>query len=224
MNPFLYFGLLLAILFFLSKTVTTSLGVLIHGVTKSRKLTIGILAFIFLPGTVVHEFAHATVAELLRVYVGRITLLPKVEGDSIQLGSVQIAQSDPFRRFLIGTAPLIVGIGLIFLTFGLFDKLSISGFWPSVALFYILFQIGNTMFSSKRDMEGALELCIALILVFGFLHLVGLDGFFKWIVTLANNLNELFKTASDLLIKIVLIDLLVICTAKILNWPIKLSK
>lgn len=217
MSPLLSFILLLVFLFLLSKAVSKSLGLLIYRLTGSKKLTIGSLAFIFLPGTVVHEFAHAAVAQGLGVHVGEIKLLPEIEDDGIKLGSVQVANCDPFRHFLIGVAPLIVGFVLVLLSIAIYAQLGLSGFWPALLLFYILFQIGNTMFSSDRDMEGAIELLIAVVLVFGFLHLVGLKGIFGGILQAGVKLEPFFKMASSVLLKIVVIDLVVIVAARLLN-------
>ncbi|MDP2632406.1 MAG: hypothetical protein Q8P25_01655 [Candidatus Curtissbacteria bacterium] len=214
MTPVVFLFLLLA-LFILSKKVAQGIGSLIFRISGSKKATVGILAFIFLPGTVIHEFAHAAVAQGLGVYVGEIEFTPTFEGDSVKLGSVQVAQSDPFRQFLIGAAPLIIGFVLIFLTFALYDKFQISGFWPQVLLFYILFEIGNTMFSSKRDMEGALELFAAVTLVLGFVYLLGFRQIFDAVLPLLKNLDSVFKMASDSLVKIIIIDVIIIASSRL---------
>lgn len=215
MNPLVSFLLLLGLLFLISKIVSQSLGLLIYKLTSSKKLTIGLIAFIFLPGTIVHEFAHAAIAQILGVHVGEIELMPEVEGRHVRLGSAQIAHTDPFRNFLIGVAPFIVGMALISLTIAIYAKLEISGFWPTLLLFYILFQTGNTMFSSKKDMEGAMSLLIALVIVSGLLYLLGLKQIFSAVLSLSNNLEPFFKTATDSLLKIIAADLIVIVTSRL---------
>lgn len=209
------------LLFSLSKIITQRLGLLIYRLTKNRNLTIGLLSVIFLPGTTIHEFAHATMAQILGVHVGEIELTPKIEGRNIRLGSVQTASTDPFRNFLIGAAPIIIGLSLILITIAIYAQLSISGFWTQVLLFYILFQIGNTMFSSSRDMEGAMALIIALAFLAGILYIVGLKSVFAEIINLSNRLQPFFKMTTDSLIKIIILDLVVIFIARVLTSEAK---
>src|SRR5580704_5390415 len=101
----LYFSLFfieLVVLFLLSRNLTRVLSHFFYQLTKNKTFTISALAFLFFPGTVIHELAHALFAGLLGVHVGEIEFMPKIEGDKVKLGSVQIAQTDPIRRFLIG--------------------------------------------------------------------------------------------------------------------------
>lgn len=210
MNPFYSFLLLLLLLFLLSGIVSSNIGLLVYKITHSRPAAIGTLAVIFLPGTIIHEFAHAAIAQMLGVYVGDMKLMPEVEGKRVKLGSVQVGQSDPFRSFLIGSAPLIVGLALIFTILAIFARLNFSGLWPTLILSYTLFQIGNTMFSSKRDMEGALGLFIALSLVFLAIYLSGTKQFFTRIISQGTALEPFFKMGTASLLKIVVIDFVVI--------------
>ncbi|HSX19484.1 MAG TPA: hypothetical protein VLE91_05150 [Candidatus Saccharimonadales bacterium] len=221
MSPALIFVILLTFLFLLSNITSQSLGLLTYSLTKSKKAAVLTLAAIFLPGTVVHEFAHAAVAQGLGIYVGEIDLIPKVEGQHIKLGSVQVAQTDPIRHFLIGIAPLIIGFLIIFTTIGIYSKFELTGFLASAILFYILFQIGNTMFSSKRDMEGTIELAIAITLVLGFLYIIGIKQIFSFAISASSHLLPFFKMSNQLLLKIIVIDLVVIGIAKLFNKPIK---
>ena len=221
MNPFFYFVLLLLALFILSTAVAQSIGSLVKTLTGSSKLTVATLAVIFLPGTIVHEFAHAAVAQGMGVAVGEMKLLPEVEGKYIKMGSVQVGQSDPFRNFLIGIAPLIVGFVIILLSFKIFDVLGLSGLWPNVVLFYILFQIGNTMFSSKRDMEGAVELFAAIFLFCILLYVLGFKSVFATFFEWSRNLDPFFKLASASLLKIVALDIVVVLLARLLITPLR---
>lgn len=218
MNPILVFLSLLFFLFLLSRTVSQSLGQLILKITKSKNFTISALAFTFLPGTIIHEFSHAAVAQGLGVYVGEIDLTPKIEGNHhIKLGSVQVAQCDPLRRFLIGTAPLIVGILLIVIAITISKKLEIESFWPKAVLFYLLFQIGNTMFSSKKDIEGAMELIIAVLLVFAFLYLIGFNQVPNQLIQLSTKLEPFVTLAKSPLQTIIALDIVVIVISKLIT-------
>lgn len=168
----LFFGELL-FLFFLSRTVTRSLSFLLYRLTRSKKITIHLLAFLFFPGTAVHELAHAITAGVLGVRVGTIEFVPVIEGDHVKLGSVQVAQTDFFRRFLIGAAPFFWGTAIILgLLYFMVSNDLLHNALMILFVGYIVFEIGNTMFSSRKDMEGALELFITLtclIIIFYFL-------------------------------------------------------
>lgn len=149
------------------------LSALFFRVTKNKSWTVNLMALLFFPGTIIHELSHFLMSALLFVPVGHIDLWPKLEGDSVKLGSVQIAQTDIFRRFIIGAAPFLFGIafllGILFLgvNMNLFKET-----WFIILMIYLAFEIGNTMFSSKKDMEGALELfgvILFFVVVFYFL-------------------------------------------------------
>lgn len=217
------FFLILVFIFMISKVLTQQLGAFLFRVSNDHGLTIKIMAFLFLPGTVIHEFSHAAVAQILGVYVGEINLMPKIDGREIKLGTVQIAETDPFRRFLIGVAPLIVGVTLLFLSLAIFQKFGAgSAWWWSVVFYYFVFQVGNSMFSSKKDMEGALELGAALLIAAGILYLVGLRfSVLNVVENLANNLSGLFKFGNGVMLKVVALDLAIIVVFKVGNSLIK---
>jgi hypothetical protein len=159
----------LAILFILSKEVQRKLSTFFYQITRSTKATIYLMALLFFPGTIIHELAHFIMAGILFVPVHHIEFIPKLEGDYVKLGSVTMARRDPFRRFFVGIAPIIVGVSLMLgIIFYTLQNNLYTQWWIFLFIAYIVFEIGNTMFSSKKDMEGALELLIAV----GFLSLV----------------------------------------------------
>lgn len=148
----------LFLLFFLSKTLTASLTLFLYKTTRSKRITIYLLAILFFPGTLLHEIAHAVIAKLLFVSVYHMEFFPKLEGDSVKLGSVGIAKTDPIRRLFIGMAPFFLGTSILLTTLALAEKNHLFGnTYIAIAIFYLVFEIGNTMFSSKKDLEGALE-------------------------------------------------------------------
>ncbi len=123
-----------------------------------RKLGIWFFSILFLPGTFFHEISHFLTALFLLVPVGNIELLPeKIEG-GLKMGSVPIGKTDPVRRALVGIAPVVFGLCIIFVT----TTLSI----PIWAHAYIAFEVGNTMFSSKKDLEGSWILLLLIPLIF----------------------------------------------------------
>lgn len=125
------------------------------------------LALLYFPGTVLHEMSHYIAAKLLFVRTGKISLRPKFYDDGLELGHIEIAHTDFVRRFIIGIAPLVVGILTILgITYLL---ISISFVWWQYILFaYAIITIVNTMSLSKSDLVGAwkIVLVLALALVF----------------------------------------------------------
>ena len=159
------FILELVLLFFLSKKLVNSLAQLFYQLNFSHKTVVHILAILFLPGTIIHELAHLLVAGVIFIPVGELNVLPQIEGEQVKLGSVQIGKSDPFRRMIVGVAPVFVGILSIL---GILYFLQIGNnfvWWYVLLSLYLVFEIGNTMFSSDKDLEGVIGFFIAILLV-----------------------------------------------------------
>jgi hypothetical protein len=169
------FVLELFLLYFLSHNVSVLFSRFFYRLTRNKNLTVNLLALLFLPGTILHEIAHWTTAKTLFVPVGKISLLPKMETGGVILGSVSMGKTDPVRRLLIGTAPVFFGVGIIVgaLYFASKNNL-LNNYWSILLLAYIVFEIGNTMFSSKKDMEGTIGLLLVVILLGGICYLLGL--------------------------------------------------
>lgn len=180
----------LLILFFLSRLITRALSRLIH--TKTRKLshTVTVFSFLLLPGTFLHELAHYVSAHILGVKTFEFVLLPKLEGESVRLGSVSMEKSDIVRRAIIGVAPLLIGLGGIFFCFWLISTQPAYVFWQVALAVIFTFQISNTMFPSKADMKGSaplfvLVVCLIIAVFFlakgsmGEVYRFGSEAFFK---------------------------------------------
>ncbi len=155
----------------IQKQTTRSMYLLFFLVTKSRSVAIHLYALLMLPGTIFHELSHWLVAEILQVPTGKFDYMPRSEGNSIRMGSIQIGNVDPFRRTVIGLAPVITGVILLIVITSFFPTLG-SSYSPisaqlflnllytvsirNLALLYLVFTISNTMFSSKKDLEAAI--------------------------------------------------------------------
>ncbi|MBI2028659.1 MAG: hypothetical protein HYT07_03545 [Candidatus Levybacteria bacterium] len=200
----------IALLFFLSRAVSQAL---------SRFLSIQILSFIFLPGVIIHELSHMLVASVLFVRVGDMEFSPKITEGKLKLGSVAIAKTDPVRRAIIGFAPVFTGVliilGIIYFfsnSFLLFQENQIyMTVFMVLAIIYILFAISNTMFSSRSDMEGTLELIIVFLVIFAVLYFLG----FRVPVSFLEYLNtpgivKLFKEACLFLSAPIAIDFVIL--------------
>lgn len=207
-------------LYLFSKLLIQSLGRLFLTLTGSHTKMVHLLALLFLPGTFVHESAHAFVATITLVTVHDFHLFPKVEENGIRLGSVEISRSDPFRRALIGVAPIIMGvISLLTITWLVEYKIPVawSSWWIYLLLSYATFVISNTMFSSKKDIEGAILTIVLLIcLVAALLILKFNQPFILFGDFLNNHAQFLFKLNIYLLVPI-LIDLIIFSLFKLLK-------
>lgn len=205
MSPYsIAFFVLFFLLFYSSQLVTKSLTLLFHGIFNNQLLSIRLLAFLFFPGVVIHEFAHALMAHLLFVPVGKMEFLPVMDGDHVKLGSVQVGKADPVRRMLIGIAPIIAGLGLLGVFLYYFMPRDIDALlkasWRVVVLCYGVFIISNTMFSSRKDLEGMplLLLLICVLVIIGYFLGIRIPGSF---ITYLNSqpVTELFGMGSILL-------------------------
>lgn len=158
--------------------MSKNLFLLFYLFSRSRETSIEILTWAFLPGTIIHELSHLFLAELLRVKTGSLTFKPEIrENGEVRAGGLKIAKTDPLRHFLIGLAPTLTGLSLIFALahFYLFSRFKIffDLTTPQLGLLflacYFVFQLSNTMFSSKKDLETALfPLLIVSLLVTAF--------------------------------------------------------
>ena len=206
---FLFF-LEISILFFLSKAISFTL---------SRFLSIPVLSLLFFPGVVVHELSHMLVASILFVRVGDVEFKPKVIDNALKLGSVEIGKTDPIRRAIIGFAPVGVGISLI-LGIVYFVSGNLPYFWENqifisiiivLGILYLLFVISNTMFSSKADMEGTLELLIIALIIIIALYLIG-PRFPEFIIKFLSSkeIVGIVQKSSIFLIAPIVVDLVIL--------------
>lgn len=223
----LYFLLFLSeliLLFFLSKKLINSLARIIYKFTRSHKVVVHTLAVLFLPGTIVHELAHLLFAGVMLVPIGELTVVPEIEEESVKLGNVQIGHSDSLRRAIVGMAPVLLGMVLIFSIFVLV-KIGISPWWQVLLALYFLFQIGNTMFSSKKDIEGSILFLILTIILTATIALILYfltPSIWESLWVNINKINfdfsiDFFKQASVYLIIPLVLDFLIITATSFLK-------
>lgn len=178
-----------------------------------------LMAILFLPGTIIHEFSHAVMAKLLFVHVGKMELMPELTGESLKLGSVEVGKTDIFRNFFIGIAPFIVGTSIVLsILFYIFSKNLIGLNIFTFCSLLITFIISNTMYSSKKDMEGAIEFFAAIVVPLIILYFLGVRipgqaiQYFQ-----SSQIEFFFKTASLFLGVPIILDIAIILFAKIIT-------
>lgn len=218
---FAAFILEIILLFFLSKRLIRALSISLFRITRNHTAVIHTLAIIFLPGTIIHELAHLLVAGIMLVPVGEISVLPEIEGDGVKLGSVQIGKVDPFRLTVIGVAPVLVGMSAI-LGILYFAQISSHSVWWQIVLgLYLIFEISNTMFSSKKDIIGTIGFVVAVLVL--FIAILAVLYFWRplilqniWIYLNSQNLepiSKFFKLSSLYLLVPLVLDFLIILLA-----------
>lgn len=168
----LLFFLQIFIVSLVSKNIYESLFIITRKLFGGRDLSVYIVSFIFLPGTLIHEMSHVMTTLLVGGRVGRINLWPQIEHDHIKLGTAEVEVMDPFRNSLVGVSPLIIGSALIVYLSSVFQNQTIE---IQILIGYVIFQISNSMFLSPSDIKEFkylfLIFIIILILVFIYFYL-----------------------------------------------------
>lgn len=226
----------LVLLFFISRHVSQLIYGLFLLIFRHRSVAISLTSVLFFPGTVVHELAHLFTAEVLGVHTGKLSLVPEnLEEEEIQAGSVQIARTDPFRRYAIGFAPLLVGIIVIaaisyFLRSLLARQqgVSLQDALISIVGYYLLFIISNSMFSSKEDLKGFIAFAIAIFLLVAAGYIAGIRiGLTGTILEFINRILDTLVKSTGLVLAIngvllLILRILLYISGKIFRRKIKL--
>lgn len=114
------------------------------------------------PGTLVHEVAHLLVAVVLGVKVGKVSLFPRVDGNHVKFGFVQVAKVDPIRNFMVSFAPVVLGLiinsmlGYVLVYRFILNDIKVNGWlwWVLVVLIvYVMFVVNVQMWPSHSDIR-----------------------------------------------------------------------
>ncbi len=199
----LYLGAEFILLFALSRALTKKLFQFFFLLFRGKSIAIMLVSLLHFPGTVVHELAHLFTAAVLGVPVGKLNLIPEpIRGERIEMGSVMIGKTDPFRRYAIGLAPVFAGILILSALSAFFPQLINKSihtdnlpFWQNLSVYllilvsYLVYAISNSMFSSKEDLEGFVPFALALVVIIGALYFIGIRiGFPDALIGFANTI------------------------------------
>ncbi len=195
------------ILLFLARQNINLIQGLLATKIKSQEFIIRFLFILLLPGVIIHELSHLLFAGILFVPVGEMELFPRIQEKNVRLGSVQVGQTDPIRRMIIGVAPIIVGfpivIGLVSLIpkVGSFGNFYLSAFLIFLAI-YLIFTVTATLFSSRKDLEGTLELILVFIILGVIFYAIGFRAPLFWLFDFIQKPSTIsfFKNLSILLL------------------------
>lgn len=194
--PLLFFELFF--IFITSRYIFQAFFSLFYKLSKSQKFSFSALSFIFFPGTFLHEFSHLLSAEVLRVPVHGIEFVPEYRNGNLKMGSVKIQKTDAVRSLLIGAAPFFTGVGVLTIFLWLiYSYVKVSdvfssflSFGAAVICIYLLFVITNTMFSSKKDMDGIYIFIILIVSIIFVSYMLGLHPDRILLTVLANAFLE----------------------------------
>lgn len=192
-------------LFFLSKRLQLAIFRGVFRVVKQRRPTIIIFSFLFLPGTFIHEVSHLLASLVLFVRFGKLELIPEeLEGGGLKMGSLEVAKTDPIRRLLIGAAPMFTGTAIILaVIYFIYTNSLMTSFAPLLLAVYTVFEIGNTMFSSRKDMEGSLLFVVLMASITIAFYLLGVRISFT-----IPHFEEFIKMADAFLVVPIIIDVM----------------
>lgn len=198
-------------------------------ITRDPVVTIWLFSLIFFPGILLHETSHFVTARVLRVRTGRFSVLPRaLPGGRLQLGSVEVAQTDVVRDSIIGVAPLIAGG--VFIAYAAIHHMHLLTLWeflragetrlfsqglallPSYSdfwlWFYLVFVVSSTMLPSESDRHAWRPLGVYAVLLLGLALLAGAG---QWMLeSLAPALNSFLKSVSLIFALSVLMHLLLL--------------
>lgn len=184
--PLIFFGLFL--LYLTRRKMTVELSKLVNRFGGGKRTFIWLWSLIFLPGTIIHEVSHFLAAALTGAKTGKIEIFPELSKNTLggefdrtkkthRLGFVQTQQLNPIRGFIVGIAPLLIGMGLLI---WLAPELQVTSYklqvsWQTAIKFYLFFTVANSLFLSWTDVKQTLPLIIIGIILGGILWLIGVQ-------------------------------------------------
>lgn len=184
--PLIFLGLFF--LYLSRRKMTLELSKLINRFGGGKKTFIWLWSVIFLPGTIIHEVSHFLAAALTGARTGKIEIFPSFDKPKIKevnsndrlhihLGSLQTQQLNPIRGFIVGIAPLLIGMGLLI---WLAPELQVTSYklqvsWQTAIKFYLFFTVANSLFLSWTDVKQTLPLIIIGIILGGILWIAGIQ-------------------------------------------------
>ena len=173
------FGLLileLGLIYLSRGHLTKQLFRLINSLGGGYRAFTAIWSIIFLPGTIIHEMSHFFAAAFTGTHIGKVEIFPTFNDEqSIRLGSVETQQLGLFRGFIVGSAPFLIGLGLLI---WLSSTLEISNFKFQISNFlqlYLFFTISNSLFLSWVDFKHALPLIVIAVILGAVFFAIGVQ-------------------------------------------------
>lgn len=160
----------LVLIYILSRISIDETYIVIKRLTKNHDVSLAILSFIFLPGTIIHELSHFITATILFLRVVDVQIFPKWDNYSVKLGSVVYEKKDAVRGVIVGISPLFFG-SLILVLIRVLRLFPHESIFINSLMVYLIFIISSTMFSSKQDLQDFVFI-IPLFFIVGIIFYV----------------------------------------------------
>ncbi len=185
--------ILIILLNFFRHQISQSLQIISLLIFKNAQAGVVFYSLFFLPGVIIHELSHLLFASVLGVPTGKISIFPsEIKPGNTKLGYVESAKSDPIREGLIGFAPLITGVLIIFFAGALQTFLDQA---KQILVLYLLFSVANTMFVSKEDTKSWWGFLTLIILIALFIYVFQLSGWLgEYLLKISSYLWKLANT------------------------------
>lgn len=164
-NHLIYFILQTALLYWVTKSFTQQLYFLLKRLFKKDGIVFTVVAIIYLPGTILHEYAHYLAAVILFLEVKDISIIPSWKDHSLKLGHVTYIRKDSIRGILVGIAPFFFGLLVLYGIF-YFNLWSYNSVFMKSLCIYLVVIVCSTMFSSKQDLKDLAGVLPVLIILF----------------------------------------------------------
>lgn len=161
------------LIFLVSRISTNEMFYTLRIFFKNEKFILSLVSLFYLPGTIIHEFAHFIAASILFLRVKSLTIFPQFHGNYIKLGSVIYEKKDVMRGILVGIAPIFAGLFCFFLI----DASKIfptSNLILNIFFIYFIFTVSSTMFSSKQDLVDLIFIIPLIIIIVGAIYILNI--------------------------------------------------
>lgn len=181
-TPFFFFVQIVG-LFFVTRYTLENVFKTLRIYIRHDHTVFTLIAFLYLPGTVLHELAHFAFAIACRLRVRSVSVIPSWDRHYIKLGSVVYEKKDVFRSVLVGIAPFFAGLAF-FWFIGFFRIFPSTNLGLSILFGYLIFTVSSTMFSSKQDLVDIVYIIPFIVILVGIVYIFNI----KITVSIQDNL------------------------------------
>lgn len=198
MSQIALFLILSVVLFFVSRKTIHTCFYFFSRFLKHPQAAYRMIALLYFPGTAIHEMSHLVMAMVLNLKVRDITLIPKIRGNTLKLGTVLYEKKDVVRGLIVGIAPFFAAL----FAFWFIDafKLLYSNFWITALFSYIVFTISSTMFSSKQDLIDLIYVLPIIVVIGIILVVLKVDMQLFFLALDLNTVSQFFSIVNSFLI------------------------
>ncbi len=192
--PWLLLAGVLTALIYVEKWIHSHLYGVGWVLTNNKKSATALYYVLLSPGVFVHEFTQYLVAGALNVRIKRVIAWPEAQDDgTLRLNFVTVQKALAFQKAIIGAAPLVTGLALVWVISNyilnleeVLDALGQAdlpllgaalrelGSTPDFYLWlYLMFAISNAMLPTPADREGWPLVLAAFGAILAFLVVIG---------------------------------------------------